>query len=180
MRAAARSQRVSSALFSAQTSSLTMTSDLRPGAILEAALWIDGRETPEMRARFERETTAALHERAKAAGVLVSDIAFEEKDPLDERVPPVPKHISGPRVKLLVGTAVVLSYLPEVKAPGSFVHDLDAVDLARLRILTRDAHNKRNPGVVLTDEQCDAIIEQIGPQSAAKVVKAAVDSGTLH
>lgn len=153
---------------------------MNPGDVLENALWIDGRESPEQRARFEKQCNDALQERAAAAGVMVSPIRFVEKHPMDDRVPEVPKHISGPRVRLLVGTAVVLGRLPDL-TPRQFVADLDHADLMRLRELTRRAHQKRNRDAApLTDEQCDAIIEQIGPESAARAAKAAVDSGMVH
>lgn len=153
---------------------------LRPGYLLENALWLDGRETAEQLERFKREVADALQERADADNVLLSPPEWTIKRPGEDRVPQVPAHISGPDVRLLVCETLVLAVKPQI-VPGSFLGDLDPKDLMRLRQITRRAHQKHNPGAkMLTLEECDTIIEQLGPESAAKCVKAAVDTRTLH
>ena len=59
--------------------------------------------------------------------------------------------------------------------PGSFVLDLDPLDLQRLREITRRASGRH-----LTDFECDAVIENYGPDVAAAVVRRAVNWGTIH
>jgi hypothetical protein len=108
--------------------------------------------------------------------VIMSEPAFTEKLPGEERVPPVPGHISGPGVRLLVCEATVVASLKAdiVKSTG-FVHDLDKRDLERLRQITRAAHQKAQPMErLLTDAECDAVIEEIGPQSALATVREGV------
>lgn len=47
--------------------------------------------------------------------------------------------------------------------------DLEPEDLLKMRIATRQAHSRNYPHLsVLTDDQCDIIIDEIGPSSAVK------------
>lgn len=57
--------------------------------------------------------------------------------------------------------------------------DLDPVDLRRLRQITRRIHHKDFPHLpVLSDHQCDVVIERIGgPIQMEQVVREAVDQG---
>ena len=61
----------------------------------------------------------------------------------------------------------------------TFITDLDPVELRRLRDITRRIHAKDFPHLpVLTDHQCDRVIEKIGgPIKMEQVVREAVDSG---
>ncbi len=61
----------------------------------------------------------------------------------------------------------------------SFLTDLDPVDLRRLREITRRIHAKEFPRLpVLTDHQCDVVIERIGgPLHAEQIVREAVNRG---
>jgi hypothetical protein len=106
---------------------------------------------------------------------------WAEKKPGDDRVPPVPEHVSGPDVRLLIAEAKVFCRLPHIVAPGSFLLELDGPDLRRLRELTRRAHGRCNPQApVLSDAECDSVIEELGPEAAREEVRRAVDSGTVH
>ena len=150
------------------------------GSYFETAMWLTGYETPEMLERFKRDCQAAMDFRAEQDDIIMSPLVFTEKAPGSPRVPQVPAHISGPNVRLLVAEATVIAHR-NVAIPRSFVADLDRVDLMRLRERTRRAHRSGNPQAKrLTDDECDAIIEEIGPDSAANVVRDAVNDRTLH
>lgn len=153
---------------------------MRPGDILENAIWLTGTEMPDLIQRYKDECGESLRTAAADAGFLMAPIIWTEKRPGDERVPTVPDHIQGPDVRLLVAEAKVLCRAPIINS-NSFLLDLDHKDLGRLREITRRQHAKSCPGAVsLTDQQCDAIIEEIGPQAAYDVVRNAVDTRTLH
>lgn len=153
---------------------------LRPGQLLEAAMWLDGRETEEQLQDWRGRVAKALMDRADADNVMLAPPNFYTLKPGEDRVPQVPDHISGPNVRLLVCETIVLALRPVV-APKSFLSELDPRDLERLRRITRQAHRKNNPhGRLLSLAECDRIIEELGPESAARVVRAAVDTGTVH
>lgn len=58
---------------------------------------------------------------------------------------------------------------------SGFVADLDAKDLHRLREITRRAYRQRFPNSPpLADSVCDHYIEQLGPQSAVRALRATV------
>jgi hypothetical protein len=77
--------------------------------------------------------------------------------------------------------AVVLTERAAVVPATGFIYDLTAKDLARLREVTRLMHYQAYPdSPLLTDAECDEIIERIGPQVALKNLRGAVDSKTVH
>ena len=146
-----------------------------------------GRAVAEANIRF------ALDNKAHQLGVILGKVRYEERIDQEE----------GP---ILVGEADVVGYPNE--APG-VTADLDAKDLARLRDITRKAHLKAMPFTTcevcagtkrdgygnrckackgrgrvkskpLTDAECDAIINEVAPETAHRVVKATVDSGMVH
>jgi hypothetical protein len=105
---------------------------------------------------------------------------WTELAPGDARVPEPPAHMSR-GVRLLLGEANVLELLAFPVTPRAFVGDLEKHDLARLRVITRQAYAANNPGKPpLTNAQADEAIEAIGPDSAMKAVRAAVDGRTVH
>lgn len=146
---------------------------LRPGEILETAMWADGRETPEQMARFESDLKEQLAYFADQEGVIIGPLTVLEKRPGGERVPPVPDDISGPNVRLVVGTAKVLCSVPQFTIQSSrFVDDLDAIDLARLRQTTRASYARHFPKrPSLSELQCDQIIDEIGPEAALETLR---------
>lgn len=153
------------------------------GFPVEVSVWLTGCETAEIVERFRRDCVIELSKWAADIGALMGPATFTEKQPGEDRVPPVPPAISGPAVRLLVCEARVAEVLrPQVApAPGGFVHDLDRQDLERLRIITRNAYAKHHPGSnPLTDTECDAVIERIGPESALRTLRGTVDSKELH
>ncbi len=155
---------------------------MKPGDVLEAAIWLDGRETAEHRRLYEADLQEQLARAGNLYGMVIGPLMWTEKRLGQNRVPKVPDEIAGPDVRLLVAEATVVCRVPEhTAAGGSFVHELDPADLARLRDITRHAHAWRKPGERrLTDAECDAVIEEIGPDSALRTLKQAVDRNLLN
>jgi hypothetical protein len=153
----------------------------QPSESFELAMWMDGTESEAQRNACVNDMFTAFYRMAELSGVKIKQPVFVIKAPGDERVPPVPDHIAGPNVRLLVGEALITGLVWQSPA-GSFVTDqLDAVDRARLRKITRRARRAHNPGAKrLSDAETDAIINRVGPESAAKALRAAVNSGLVH
>jgi len=146
------------------------------GDTLEAAIWIDGRETIEDRVRFQKDVIASLETYCARHGRAIGPVTWVEKKPGEPRVPPVPAHIKGPLVRLLVAEAPVIAE-PGIKIvrPG-FVHDLEPNDAALLRRITRKQYRKAYPDrrryPDLTDRQADTLINDLGPDAALATLRA--------
>jgi hypothetical protein len=151
---------------------------MNPGHAYEFAIWLTGLESPE-RIEAERDAMLVAFDRiAERDGVLLTPATFKELRPGEDRVPPVPKHIGGPNVRLLYAEAEVVGQAPMLVV-NSFLGDLDPVDLERLRTITR--RTARGYGqAAMTDEECDRMIEEIGPDAAMEAVRNAVDSRAVH
>lgn len=143
------------------------------GDVIETAMWIDGRETLEQRAHFERDVSAALAAAQAESGLMLGSVTYTEKRPGEDRVPKVPDHIQGPDVRLLVAEAMVVGHMPVFGAqPSWFTDDLGPDDLAVLRRLTRDAYALQFPlRPLLTDRQCETIINDLGPDAALDTLR---------
>jgi hypothetical protein len=145
------------------------------GDTLESAVWLDGRETIEDRVRFQRDAIGSLEAYCARHGRSIGPVMWVEKKPGEPRVPPVPAHIKGPLVRLLVAEAPVIAE-PGIKIvkPG-FVHDLEPNDAALLRRITRKQYRKAYPDrrkyPDLTDRQCDTLLNDLGPQAAVDTLK---------
>ena len=151
---------------------------MKPGDTIEAAVWLTGAETAERLTQIDADLAEVFRRTEKEYKVLIGPIAVVTRYPGGARVPPVPGHITGPDVRLLVAETSVLCRAP-VWRPRRFVEDLDAKDLTRLRTITRrQALAAGKP--MLTDDQCDAIIEELGPEAAGEAVRQAVDGRVLH
>ena len=150
---------------------------MKLGDQIESAMWMDGTETELQVQTHHAHVAAAISVLCYEQGWECGPTTFTEKQPGDECVPQVPDHISGPKVRLLVAEATVTGKKVETK-PDSFVANLDRKDLARLRKMTRVAHAKHMPSNgVLSDTQCDEIIEQLGPEAALDTLRR---RDTLH
>ena len=148
----------------------------RIGETLETAIWMDGRETPEQVEECKRDIEEAFD--YLAMGFVRAPATFTEMLPGQDRVPEVPKHVDGPKIRLLHAETEILASKPTVQV-NSFLGDLEKKDLERLRAILRRIG--RQYGVVyLTDEQCDRKIEEIGPEAAVDAVRKAVDGGYIH
>lgn len=131
---------------------------LSPGDVIESAIWLTGDESKQIRTRYELDVTHAIQSLCREQGFTAGPIRFTEKRPEEDRVPEVPDHISGPRVRLLVAEAIVL-----LKDSNSFTANLDHADLIKLRHIIRKYRN-------LNDEECDALIDQLGPQAVLETL----------
>lgn len=143
---------------------------LRVGEVIESAIWITGNEPVEMRRQYEIDVTQAIDDLCDEHGLSHSPVKFIEKRPGDERVPPVPDHIQGDKVRLLIAEATV-DYPDVCNSVGSFVANLEKKDLDTLRKITRREWAKKYPVDVLSDEQCDDYIEELGPESALDTLR---------
>ena len=148
---------------------------MQAGDVLETAIWLNGEETDELLSRFRADLSKAIVFIEEQEHVIIKPIQFVEKRPDTHRVPPVPAHIHGPNVRLLVAEAEVLCRQPFVVTAGSFLLELESSDLERLRTVTRKVAPHQ-----LTDAECDEIIEEIGPEAALATVREAVDTGRIH
>lgn len=144
---------------------------MKPGDLAEIAIWLSGTETPEQIERWKTvDAPAALQDAERQHNVEVGPVTWTTKAPGEDRVPPVPDHINGPDVRLLIGEAKVRGK-PLITRESGFVHDLTKDDLAKLRRMTRRAHRSMHPGDRLTDARCDAVIEALGPDVAVKTLR---------
>lgn len=145
---------------------------MKPGNRVESAIWLAGTEDDQMIQAFKDRARSQSDQKAKQHNVVVGPFIWTIKRPGDDRVPSVPDGISGVDVRLLVGEADIFPGKPTIisNQPG-FVHDLTNEDIARLRKLTRCAHQKVQPGSKLNDQQCDAIIEKLGPDAALRTLR---------
>lgn len=137
---------------------------LKPGEVIESAIWITGDEPQELRQRYEQDVTQAIDDLCHEHGVIHGPLHWREKLPGSDRVPAVPDHIQGSQVRLLVAEAEVTGEVPKVS--GSFIANLEPKDLTRLRFITRRASKSQ-----LTDQECDEIIEHLGPEAALDTLR---------
>ncbi len=156
-----------------------MTGRPKKGDRLEAALWYNPLHPQEI-ASAKDGIRKAVQSIAEQYQLIVGPVEWTDFAPGDARIPDPPPHM--PRgVRLMLGEAEVLAQIEAPAAPKPFVDDLERVDLVRLRTITRDAYARNYPDApALTDAQCDEVIEQIGPESAMRAVRASVDSGSVH
>ena len=147
---------------------------MRIGDTSETAVWLNGEETLEQMKHFKGMVKEYFDELGNMKGFYHGPIKWTEKFPGGERVPPVPDHIQGINVRLLVAEADVVAEIPRA-ARCKFVNDLDKKDLKHLRDVTRKNYAMKHPGVMLTDLECDEIIEEIGPEVAMEEVRRGVD-----
>lgn len=144
---------------------------MRLGDVIEFAVWITGDEAPEIRQQYDQDIRQAISMVCSRNGFEHGPVTLIEKLPGAERVPEVPKHIQGSRVRLLVAEATVDGVAVRT-SKGSFCANLDKKDLLRLRAITRRAWQQLHPQDVLSDQQCDDYIEELGPETAIGIIRA--------
>lgn len=140
------------------------------GETFEAGIWFSN---PLEKSRAEKEIKIAFRQITKTSGIVFSPIVWDILKPGDERVPSPPKEMI--EAKLLVGEAKV-RVVPQIQVvERSFVADLDFVDAQRLRQITRTAYREVNPEEPeLTDDQCDVVIDELGPGIGEGMIRQAV------
>ena len=62
---------------------------------------------------------------------------------------------------------------------GTFASILSEADRERLRAIVRKVHLVHYPAHLLTNIECDKLIDAWGPEIAASLVKKAVDQGLV-
>lgn len=135
------------------------------GDVIESGIWLTGDEPQELKVRYKQDVTQAIDDLCREHNVLHGPVQWIEKKPGEDRVPEVPDHIQGSNVRLLIAEAEVTEYAP-ITSQGSFVANLEKKDLLRLRAITRRAAK-----TLLTDQDCDDIIEQLGPDAALETLR---------
>lgn len=60
-----------------------------------------------------------------------------------------------------------------------FTSELSVQDRNRLRAVVRKVHLKHYPAHLLTDYECDRLIDAWGPEVAGNIVRKAVDRGLV-
>lgn len=152
---------------------------MRIGDVIESAVWLTGEESPELRKHYETDVAEAIDYLCHENRFLYGPVSFTEKKPGTDRVPEVPDHIHGVNVRLLVAEAEIIGRKPDT-SNGSFIANLDKVDLDRLRTITRNARMKLYRER-LTDAECDEVIEAIGPDAALDTLRKQVKPfGIVH
>jgi len=126
--------------------------------LFECCLWYN--------ADIPAEKEAAKHGIAETflrTGVLhatrFGPITYEDLTVFDQRIPAPPSHMKG-NLRCLYGSAKTNG---ELESVGGIVGDFTDEDLKMLRIVTRKAY-LRAGGPVLTDEECDQLINEHGPE----------------
>jgi hypothetical protein len=142
---------------------------MKIGDMIESAMWITGDEPQTLRRQYERDVNNAITSLCEENGLEHGPVKFIEKHPSDDRVPDVPEHVQGSRVRLLVAETEIVGKRP-LSSAGSFVANLEKKDLNRLRAITRRKWAERH-WIVLTDEQCDECIEELGPEAALDTLR---------
>lgn len=81
---------------------------MKIGDTLESAIWLSGRELEDMLRRYEKDVAQILSKLCNQEGYIHGPTRQVIKKPGEDRVPPVPNHIQGPDVRLLVVEADVI------------------------------------------------------------------------
>ena len=126
--------------------------------LFEASLWYNADIPAEKTAAKEgiQETflrTAVLH------ATRFGPISYEDLTVFDQRIPTPPPQMKG-NIRCLYGSAKTIGELESLQGITS---DLTDEDIRNLRHVTRRAYLKAG-GPVLTDEECDQLINEHGPE----------------
>ena len=128
-------------------------SEFEVGDIVHNSIWLTGDEPDGMKAKYRRDVEETIDDLCEKNGFKHGAVLAIEKRPGDYQVPPVPDHIQGSRVRLLVLETKVIDKLIIENKP-SFVNNLERKDLMQLRWITRKAAMKKLKRNI-RDEECD-------------------------
>ena len=115
---------------------------------------------PELRQQYEKDVTEAIdyfcHEHRFQHG----PVAFTEKKPGADRVPPVPDHVAGPAVRLLLAESEITGKARDLRR---FVHrPTGQGGLQRLREITRRV--RRSYGAPLSNRNATPSSRKSAPR----------------
>lgn len=148
------------------------TEPLRLHGTLEIAIWVSDDDDPaKIKGWRNGYVPAALRESAEAHGFTIGPVRYSELKPGEGRAGTPPKGIQGTNVRLLVAEADAVGFKAMPPPVFSFLADLTFKDLQLLRKVTRRAVLPK----LLTDPECDEMIERLGPVAAERVLKDVVD-----
>lgn len=132
------------------------------GSAMEAAYWYNAADAAAKK-DAEVNVRSAFESVEDQLGCRFGPLAWEDVDPLSPRVPDPPPWMQG-QVRALIGMGVIFTY-PNARIESKFIADLEEEDLRKLRAATRKMFAKSG-GIALTDEECDEIINEYGPDAA--------------
>ena len=129
----------------------------RVGDVVELRWWFNGDEDKALSKRYLSDAMAAM---AFTDGVILGPVTFEVIGVEDSTLPPPPDNFPGTPKCLCA-----ISRIVGLRSFSRFTMELEDEDLARLRGYTRMGAKED-----LSDEACDAIINEYGPEVALKTV----------
>lgn len=139
------------------------------GDVITNATWITGDEPAGMKEQYIKDILGTFDHKCKTEGFIYAGVTLFEKHPEDHDVPPVPDHIQGSNVRLLVIEATIVDKLI-IETKGSFINELERKDLMRLRKITRD-RGVKDLGRIISNAECDEVIEELGPDAALATLR---------
>lgn len=151
-----------------------MSQKLKSNDTAQLALWVSDDDPPNLIKEWkEIHAPKAFKDSAEACGVILGPISFHELKPGQDRAGTPPDSAQGINVRLIVAECDIVGLLPQPEAQSLFTYDLERADLENMRLATRRAY-----GLVLAadgktlrelrDDECDKIINLIGPDAAAR------------
>lgn len=141
------------------------TTIFRKGDVVESAMWYrNPKEKKACRLAIMRHISQA------SEAMILAPIEWSELSPEHERCPePPPDAERG--IMLLVGEAEVKE-IKDVPNKNRFVDQLGPKDLLLIRNITRSIYMGYNQGEdTLSDDECDLLIETMGPDAAVKTMR---------
>jgi len=139
------------------------------GEVIVNSIWMTGDEPEGMKERYKKDILDSFDVLCRKEGFVHGPITMYEKRPGDGIVP-VPDHIQGSKVRLLILEAELVEKLVVASEPTSFVSNLDRADLVKLRKITRD-RGAKDLKRIISNKECDEIIEELGPDAAVDTLR---------
>ena len=141
---------------------------MKVGEVIVNSIWCTGDEPEGTKDRYYNDILETFDHLCKKEGFVHGPVTMYEKLPGDGIVP-VPDHISGSNVRLLILETTLVKKLV-VEGESSFVGNLDRADLVKLRKITRGRAAKDLKRII-SNVECDEIIELLGPDAAIDTLR---------